>query len=875
MATVISSYLTSQNARYHIPLITDGIGKKLSSTFKQSTLASLVINFLDKKLDVDSGKITFTRNDTQGSCATYFGSDGRLGVMGMNALLWSNDITQSSWQAGGSAVKNGPNSVSFTAQNDNVTQITPASTSAVGYTWTFSVMLSGSGYVKLLMQDYGGAFPSSYSTEITLTSTPTLYQLTRTHSDATATKMAVQVFNSRSASPSTVTISEAQLERNSVATTYSETTTAANSGPRMDYDPAQPLITGTTGVELVNGSWAAPIGLATATANAARIFTTGSGENSAVQTNTSVTVGKQYRVSFDITSYANGTVAFTSDGSTNQFTASALGSYSTVITATGTVIQFKRATSGLATNISLANISVQEVTYGTTGVESINAATAWITFGVSTGTSINTATSTVTFDGSAANYSGVNTNAPLVTGKTYKVTFTLSNYVSGQIQFGGSLNGTGYVGGNGVKTGLFVYGGAGPLLQVGSPSLNGTVSNISVQEVTFTPKGYMVEEGRTNLLLQSRDLTQTVWSTNSVDVTPTRNQLGIDGSANSACLITEGTLLTAQSTQQVTGLSVGATVTHSRILKRGNTDWVRMFAASPGGNGYQAWFNLATGAVGTTGVLGTGTGSATTPVSLGNGWYRCSVTATIGAADTSCNALLCSASANSSSTRVSGATYIVDYAQLEAGSFATSYIPTTTAAIARGNDNSYMNGTNFTSWYNQTQGTFVIEYDRNEISGAHILLEAKDATSVTPDRICFLINSTNDPRAQIGIGGVVGLDSNGVYTSPTVGSVAKVALGYQSGSSAVTRNGSTPFTSSATYTVGTTYARLNIGSTDNGVYGLGTTSYINGHIRSITYYNTRLPDLTLQKLTGYVPSQNQQPTLDLNFISGSYYGDFQ
>jgi hypothetical protein len=47
----------------------------------------------------------------------------------------------------------------------------------------------------------------------------------------------------------------------------------------------------------------------------------------------------------------------------------------------------------------------------------------------------------------------------------------------------------------------------------------------------------------------------------------------------------------------------------------------------------------------------------------------------------------------------------VQFAQLESGSFATSFIPTAASQVTRSTDNVQMTGTNFSSWYNQSAGT--------------------------------------------------------------------------------------------------------------------------------------------------------------------------
>jgi hypothetical protein len=62
-----------------------------------------------------------------------------------------------------------------------------------------------------------------------------------------------------------------------------------------------------------------------------------------------------------------------------------------------------------------------------------------------------------------------------------------------------------------------------------------------------TDKGMLVEGARTNRALHSRDLTQAAWA--ATNVTVARNQVGIDGLANSACSLTatagNGTVLQA------------------------------------------------------------------------------------------------------------------------------------------------------------------------------------------------------------------------------------------------------------------------------------------------------------------------------------------
>lgn len=51
----------------------------------------------------------------------------------------------------------------------------------------------------------------------------------------------------------------------------------------------------------------------------------------------------------------------------------------------------------------------------------------------------------------------------------------------------------------------------------------------------------------------------------------------------------------------------------------------------------------------------------------------------------------------------------VQFAQLEVGGFATSFIPTASSQVTRNADVVAMTGTNFSDWYNQSEGSFMVD----------------------------------------------------------------------------------------------------------------------------------------------------------------------
>jgi hypothetical protein len=170
--------------------------------------------------------------------------------------------------------------------------------------------------------------------------------------------------------------------------------------------------------------------------------------------------------------------------------------------------------------------------------------------------------------------------------------------------------------------------------------------------------------------------------------------------------------------------------------------------------------------------------------------------------------------------------------QLEAGAFATSYIPTAASSVARSADSATMTGTNFSSWYNPTQGTFVV-------SGSQVLTVFGQILSWYLGGQAIVgrnAGSTTEIYSQFGNVTLITatLGGGGLITSPY-----KVAVAISSSDRAVVGNNGAVVTGAAPTAPVT---ELGIGSRVDGYS-------INGHIAAITYYNTRLPNATLQSLT--------------------------
>ena len=271
-----------------------------------------------------------------------------------------------------------------------------------------------------------------------------------------------------------------------------------------------------------------------------------------------------------------------------------------------------------------------------------------------------------------------------VLGKTYTYTIVVTA-ASG----GGSYlymgNGSPAFTSPGTYTGkLLCTSVAWSISRVGGGASSAAIDNISVRELPgdhgkqATAASRPVLSARVNLLTYSEDFSNAIWS--KTDVTLAKSQTSSAGAANDAWLVTEGSAGTASVTQDSSVVAAGSAAAVRIVMKRGNTDWVRVGLYGGGFANYSvAWFNLATGVKGSVSNVGTSVGGTSQMTSLGGGFYELTVACTPNSTYTTPKLGFLSANADLSTTRVSGATYTVERPQLETGSTATRYQSITTA----------------------------------------------------------------------------------------------------------------------------------------------------------------------------------------------------
>ena len=234
--------------------------------------------------------------------------------------------------------------------------------------------------------------------------------------------------------------------------------------------------------------------------------------------------------------------------------------------------------------------------------------------------------------------------------------------------------------------------------------------------------GLLIEESRTNLLTYS-DLVSgeglgTGWAIGGSRASKGSNATAPDGTLSAWKSVYNGTggdaslykvggeVTTSNSTEHT--LSIFAKVPSTNTYITGVR--IRTF-----NNNHSATFNLLTGTI-VGGVEGTTTRRME---AYPNGWYRCSITFTSGTDGNQGVQYYMTNSSNSTSLNDSNANgEEIHYwgAQLEAGSFPTSYIPTSSSTVTRGQDFAIIKGTNFTDIFDTSfkQFSLLVDYDNTK-----------------------------------------------------------------------------------------------------------------------------------------------------------------
>ena len=347
--------------------------------------------------------------------------------------------------------------------------------------------------------------------------------------------------------------------------------------------------------------------------------------------------------------------------------------------------------------------------------------------------------------------------------------------------------------------------------------------------VTLAAKGLLIEEQRTNLSLYSEQFDDASWTkgNSSITVNATTSP---DGLTTADKLVED----TATSTHRVLNfsalvVSTTAPTAYSVYAKAAERTAVRVTDNDAQG----ADFDLVTGA-----TSNISAGVTAEAKNVGNGWWRLSIVRTSSTVNGRIVVNLLSAGATSYTGNGTSGAFIWG-AQLEAGAFATSYIPTVASQVTRSADVASVN--TLSPWYNAAEGTLYVEGSTLALASSDRIIAAfSDNTSSNTFELYKQSNSAT-ARLYMATSGVLQADL--IFASVfNAGTNAKLAAAYKVNDVAMTANAAAVQTDvTATVPVVTTL-------------GIGTRStpgalVWGGHIRRITYYPRRLSNAELQAIT--------------------------
>lgn len=414
--------------------------------------------------------------------------------------------------------------------------------------------------------------------------------------------------------------------------------------------------------------------------------------------------------------------------------------------------------------------------------------------------------------------------ARIAKGRVYKFLDLIFNQASLDLDFAGQKSLTDLVSGNNLVT----FTRASNATYVGSDGLIKTATTNTPRfdhdPTTGESLGLLVEEARTNLVPLSIPTSGVSgWNLNS-SLTQTLNATTAPDGTQTATKLTSPTAEDAASTARLYNFPVSAGSNIARTVsifaKAGTTDVLYMRGVN---NNVGTPFTVSL----TTGQVLTNPGSyPITVTEYDNGWWRISTT----------------------STSTAGMVYVgihntiadlyVWGAQLEEGSFPTSYIPTTGAQATRTADVVQITGTNFSSWYNQSEGTVFANAICRGLGAGGTLSFVGNISDDTVNNYIDIFRYQPTARAVINSGGA---NQATLIHGAVIGAFKRSATTYKSNDATLCVNG-------AVLPVDTTVSvptvnRLQLGNDTSNA------RHLNGHISRLTYWPQRLPDTTLQTIT--------------------------
>ena len=341
----------------------------------------------------------------------------------------------------------------------------------------------------------------------------------------------------------------------------------------------------------------------------------------------------------------------------------------------------------------------------------------------------------------------------------------------------------------------------------------------------------LLEPSRTNLQVRSEEFDNAAWTKSNCTVSA--NQTTSPDGTTTADKIIENSGSGSKKVYDSITTSSGTVYTWSVFLKADTRSKARLNIF-----GSYAEFDVANQ------TLLTQSGITSYKIEdYGNGWGRFSITETANATSTLTYVYLLDDAGNVSYTGDGVSGLFVWGAQLEAGSYPTSYIKNvdTSAGVTRTVD--YASGAGNSDTFNDSEGTLFIDAAALGNDGTYRVLNISDGT--LSNRVLIQLgNNNNQIRVDLVSSGVTQTSLS--TTSYTFTDFNKIAFKYKGDDTALFINGTQVGTTQTGKTMPTGLDRIDF---TNG--NLGSTFYFRAKLKQLMYFNEALSDSELEEITSY------------------------
>jgi hypothetical protein len=376
------------------------------------------------------------------------------------------------------------------------------------------------------------------------------------------------------------------------------------------------------------------------------------------------------------------------------------------------------------------------------------------------------------------------------------------------------------------------------------PLLDGTVQ---------TCPHLLLEPQRTNFITYSESFSNAAWTKTGASIT-SNAVISPDGTLNADKFIVSNgsTISNALAFQSITKATTSKTYTMSVFAKIGEYDEIILYTRdnATSANRAEVKFSLVNGSI-VSSATSNGTFSnaiADNGYKLSNDWYKFSLTFTTGTESTIQHRVIVSNSTTGTGDGTSGI-YIYG-AQLEEGSYPTSYIPTSGSATTRIAE--VCDGSGNASTFNDSEGVLMVQISALANDLTYRFIAISDGTN--NNRVNIYFSNTLNSIGVIARTSTEILISS-INTSSNIIENNKIAIKYKSGDSSFWLNGIEVATSTSTATI----SGLNQLRFENGDGG----SDFYGKTKQIQYFDSALTDSELETLTSWMSFSDM--AIDLNY----------